>query len=175
MPLGLRHGTEPPDKAGHKAEDHAQQQGQRRDDAAKEVHHLVRGDDIGDADEPQRHGAEHGAGGQTVEQALQRQRIAGGQVGQNGDALVDKGGVHRRRQQGHGQQPQQVAAQALAAQQTGNIPPAAQRRQNQAHRVHKKHGADDDQGEIGKAHRRMASAQRIVHGITSCIHDVLTF
>lgn len=41
MTLGLRHGTEPPDKAGHKAEDHAQQQGQRRDNAAKEVHHLV--------------------------------------------------------------------------------------------------------------------------------------
>ena len=175
MPLGLRHGTEPPDKAGHKAEDHAQQQGQRRDDAAKEVHHLVRGDDISDADEPQRHGAEHGAGGQTVEQALQRQGITGGQVGQNGDALVDKGGVQGRRQEGHGQQPQQVAAQALAAQQAGNIPPAAQRRQNQAHRVHQQHRAGDDQGEIGKAHRRMASAQRIVHGITSYIHDVLTF
>ena len=45
------------------------------------------------------HGGQQHAGGTAVEDTLQRQRIAGGKIRQDGGALMDKGRVHQRRQQ----------------------------------------------------------------------------
>ena len=88
---------------------------------------------------------------------------------------MDEGGVQHRRQQSRRQHPYDVPPQPSAPLQTRHVQQRAQQGRTQAERVHKKHGAGDDHGEIAEAHRRVAASQRILHGITSSGKTVLTF
>ncbi len=161
--LRLRHCPQPPGKLRHEPQRHAQQQRQRRDDPPEQIHHLVGGDHVRDAHEPQHHGGQQHAGGTAVKDTLQRQRIAGGKIRQDGGALMDKGRVHQRRHDHHGDDPPQIAPQRPAAPQPGRVPHRPDQGEHQAHRVHQTHGKGDDHGEIEEIHRRMAVIKRIAH------------
>ena len=113
--LGLADGAGLRRKAGDKAQCHAQHQREGGNQPAEEIDEFVRGHDRRVAGEPENDGDQHGGGGQPVEYALQRQRIAGGQIGQNGGPLVVESRIDDGCQRHQGQQVNQRKAGRPAA------------------------------------------------------------
>ena len=151
-------------EAGHEAQRHAQHQRQGGDGAAKEIDEFIGGHNGAEAAEPQHHRGQQQRRGQSVEDALQRQGVAGGQVCQDGDALMNEGGVHQCRQQRHGHQPAGAVPQLPQAMEPRQIAAGAGQGDQQTDGVHQCHGEGQYQSEIGKIDRRMAVGKRIAHG-----------
>ncbi len=139
----------------HKAEGHAQDQTQGRDDPPEEIHELVRSHDFIIAGEPLHHAHQHGGGGHTVDETLQGDGVVIRSVGQDGDALMVEGRIQDCRQEHHGQQEPQGEKKPFSPLEIEIVCCGAAQRDEQANGVHEAHPEDQNQGEKQEVHQRV--------------------
>ena len=132
----------------HEAQRHAENQRQRRDQAAEQIDEFIGGHNGIVAIKPHQHRRKHCRSGKAVENALQCQWVAVWKICQNRHAIVIEGRVNDCRQQYNRQHPPKLKAQRASAAEQCRIRAGARQGHRQTHRVPKDHGKRQHHREI---------------------------